>query len=118
MSNYQTQTCRNLTGANNALDEKAVHAALRGTELAGWMLERGQMRLRKEARFADFSTSLAFVNRLAAMAEAENHHPDLELGFGYVVIHYATHDVGGISINDLICAAKCNALLNAFTQGR
>jgi hypothetical protein len=53
---------------------------------------------------------LLFVNTVAGLAERENHHPDLEVGYGRVKVSYSTHDVAGLSRNDFICAAKIEAL--------
>jgi 4a-hydroxytetrahydrobiopterin dehydratase len=63
-------------------------------------------RLRKEFRFPDFASALAFVNRAGAVAEAENHHPDLHLSWGKVLVETWTHSAGGLTGNDFILAAK------------
>jgi 4a-hydroxytetrahydrobiopterin dehydratase len=82
-------------------------------QLEGWSLVNGE-RLEKAYRFADFATALAFVNRLGAVAEAEGHHPDLELGWGRVKVTLWTHSVGGLSENDFILAAKADRELTAL----
>ena len=61
-------------------------------------------------KFPDFVTALAFVNRIGAIAEAEGHHPDLELGWGRVGVKIYTHKIGGLSTSDFILAAKIDAL--------
>jgi len=53
---------------------------------------------------------MAFVNALAYVAHAEDHHPDLGVHYDRAVVRYSTHDVGGLSENDFICAAKADAL--------
>jgi len=63
-------------------------------------------RLRKAYTFTDFAGALAFVNKVGAIAEAEDHHPDVMLSWGRVVIELWTHSVKGLSENDFICAAK------------
>jgi 4a-hydroxytetrahydrobiopterin dehydratase len=50
------------------------------------------------------------VNAVAWIANREDHHPDIELGYGKVKVTWATHSVGGLSENDFICAAKVDAL--------
>jgi 4a-hydroxytetrahydrobiopterin dehydratase len=67
-------------------------------------------RLRKTFRFPDFATALAFVNRIAEVAEREQHHPDILLAWGKVSIEMWTHSVGGLSENDFILAAKIDEL--------
>ena len=90
--------------------------ALRGPELASWTAELpgwevvDQHHLRREYRFPDFLTALSFVNRIAEVAEAEQHHPDLTLSWGRVVVETYTHSIGGLSANDFILAARIEAL--------
>ncbi len=75
----------------------------------GWALVDGA--IQKRYAFPDFHHTMAFVNALAWVAHAEDHHPDLLVGYGSCTVRYNTHSVGGISINDFICAAKVDALL-------
>jgi len=67
--------------------------------------------IEKTYRFGNFHETMAFVNALAWIAHAEDHHPDLALSYGRCTVRFNTHSVGGISINDFICAAKVDALL-------
>ncbi len=66
--------------------------------------------LRREFRFPDFAAALAFVNRIGELAEGEQHHPDIALGWGRVAVATYTHSIGGLSENDFILAAKIDAL--------
>jgi 4a-hydroxytetrahydrobiopterin dehydratase len=66
--------------------------------------------LKREFRFPDFAAALAFVNRVGAVAESEQHHPDIALGWGRVAIATWTHSIGGLSENDFILAARIEAL--------
>ena len=75
----------------------------------GWVLSDGA--LQKRFEFPDFHRTVAFVNALAWIANAEDHHPDLLVSYGHCTVRFNTHSVGGISINDFICAAKVDALL-------
>ena len=63
-----------------------------------------------DPRMAGFVDNLAFVNALAFMAHREDHHPDLGVHYDRCMVRYSTHDVGGLSENDFICAAKAEAL--------
>jgi 4a-hydroxytetrahydrobiopterin dehydratase len=67
--------------------------------------------IEKTYAFDDYHRTLAFVNALAWIVHAEDHHPELRVGYGRCVVRFDTHSVGGISINDFICAAKVDALL-------
>jgi 4a-hydroxytetrahydrobiopterin dehydratase len=87
----------------------AAEAGAPGTPAAPATVPKaGARRIEKEYRFADFRQALAFVNRVGEIAEAEGHHPDLELGWGRVKITLWTHSIGGISESDLILAAKAD----------
>ena len=77
-------------------------------QLKGWALEDGK--LVKVYPFANYHHTMAFVNALAWVSHREDHHPDLEVGYNKCRVTYWTHAVGGLSENDFICAAKCDAL--------
>ncbi len=75
-----------------------------------WMLVDNAHLLVREVRFKDFAEAMAFANKVAAVAEEENHHPDLTIGWGSVGIELSTHAIGGLSENDFILAAKIDAI--------
>ncbi len=92
------------------------HAAMSAAEVnqhlaqaPGWTLVDGA--IQKRFPFPDYHRTMAFVNALAWVAHAEDHHPDLRVSYGHCTVRFDTHSVGGISINDFICAAKVDALL-------
>ena len=60
----------------------------------------------KTFKFKNFRQALAFVNQVGEIAEAQGHHPDIELGWGRVVIKLVTHKIKGLSKNDFIMAAR------------
>lgn len=74
----------------------------------GWAIEEGQ--LARHFRFADFHRTMAFVNAVAAIANTQDHHPDLLVSYGACVVRFSTHSVGGLSRNDFICAAQVDTL--------
>lgn len=75
----------------------------------GWALRDGA--IEKIYTFDDYHRTMAFVNALAWIAHAEDHHPDLGVSYSRCTVRFNTHSVGGISINDFICAAKVDALV-------
>ena len=85
-----------------------VEEALRS--LDGWDAREGQTQLHKHYRFKDFAEAMAFVNALAALAEAEGHHPDFTVHWNVVDVTLWTHAIGGLSGNDFIVAAKLDRL--------
>ena len=78
--------------------------------LAGWQLDADGSRIEKIFRFADYFHTMAFVNAVASIAHREDHHPDLEVGYNRCTVRYSTHDAGGLSLNDFICAARVDDL--------
>ncbi|MFC4308349.1 4a-hydroxytetrahydrobiopterin dehydratase [Steroidobacter flavus] len=75
-----------------------------------WKLAADGRSIRAEWKFRNFYHAMSFVNAVAHIANAEDHHPDLEVGYGYCRMTYNTHAIGGLSQNDFICAAKVDAL--------
>lgn len=105
-----TSKCTPLRGLENQLSMEQVAVYL--TVLpAGWRLLDDGQAIEKTFRFDDYYRTMAFVNALAFTAHAEDHHPDLGVHYNRCVVRYSTHDVGGLSLNDFICAAKAEALL-------
>jgi len=100
------QHCKPLKGKEHQLTAAGARELI--AALPGWELDEGH--IQKAYKFADFVHALAFVNALGFIAEQQNHHPDLELGWGRCLVKFSTHDVGGLSMNDFICAAKVEVL--------
>ena len=85
-------------------------AELRAELAPEWQVDADGLALTRDFRFADFHSTMAFVNAVAWIAHVEDHHPDLEVGYGHCRVTFSTHSVGGLSENDFICAAKVDAL--------
>jgi len=79
-------------------------------QIPAWELALDNRALKRRMTFRDFMSALNFVNQLAAIAESENHHPDIMLGWGYVEVVLWTHTVSGLHENDFIMASKINLL--------
>ncbi|MBM3274188.1 MAG: 4a-hydroxytetrahydrobiopterin dehydratase [Candidatus Sericytochromatia bacterium] len=79
-------------------------------ELSGW--EVRDDKLVRTFKFKDFAAAMAFLNRVAEVAEAENHHPDFCVHYRIVDMSIWTHAIGGLSENDFILAAKVNRLVD------
>lgn len=96
--------CRPPTGRALQGDELAPLMA----EVPGWALVDGA--IEKRFVFSDYARMLSFVNAVAWLAQREDHHPDIHIGWGRCTVRWRTHAVGGLSINDFVCAAKVDAL--------
>lgn len=103
-----SQHCRPLKGPEHAMADVKANELLTG--LAGWSIAGGE--IVKDFRFSDFHRTIGFVNAIAWMANREDHHPDLEVGYAHCRVRFSTHDVGGLSLNDFICAAKTETLFS------
>lgn len=82
------------------------------TDLSGWEThtKMGELRLEKLFKFKDFTQALAFTNRIGQLANEEDHHPALLTEWGKVTVIWWTHTIKGLSMNDVIMAAKTDQL--------
>jgi len=83
---------------------------LNGEQALGWRLIDGA--LEKTYAFKNYHQTIGFVNALAFIANAEDHHPGLAVGYSKCTVRFNTHDVNGISVSDFFCASKVDALLS------
>lgn len=98
--------------ARRGIEHKLTEARVRELlpEVPGWALSEAGQALTRTFTFPDYYHTMAFVNALAYMAHREDHHPDLGVHYDRCVVRYSTHDVGGLSENDFICAARADSL--------
>ena len=93
-------------GQASALSADDIQINLRA--LNGWELVGTE--IRKTFPFKNYHETMAFVNASAWVSHREDHHPDMSVHYNKCVVAYSTHDAGGITLNDFICAAKLDAL--------
>ena len=103
------KSCVPCLGGVPPLGEAAARELQRQTPL--WSLEANALRLKRTLELADFQSAMKFVNRVAEVAEAEGHHPDIAIHWNRVELTLWTHKIGGLHENDFILAAKIDALL-------
>jgi 4a-hydroxytetrahydrobiopterin dehydratase len=110
--NLKDKTCVPCKEGTPPLDDLAV-ASLLG-QIHGWTADDSapgrERQLHKRFRFANFVDAMAFLNRVATVAEAEQHHPDFSVHYNIVDVTLWTHSVGGLSENDFILAARLDAV--------
>ena len=82
---------------------------LNGEQVPGWRLIDGS--IEKDFGFKNYYETISFVNAVAFIANAEDHHPDLLVHYSRCTVRFNTHDVSGISVSDFFCASKVDALL-------
>jgi 4a-hydroxytetrahydrobiopterin dehydratase len=80
------------------------------TSLQGWEYCKEHNAIYREFEFKGFYKTMAFVNAVAWIANQQGHHPDMRVSYNKAVIHFQTHEAGGITKNDVICAQLVNEL--------
>lgn len=86
--------------------------------LFGWTLDEDTASIWREFKLNDFADAWHFTNRVALLAEEENHHPTISFSWGWVRIEWATHKIGGLHKNDFIMAARCDDLYERWENLR
>ncbi len=102
------QQCQALSGA--PLSKMGQQAML--GQITGWQIDTSVPggALWRSFTFSDFHHTMAFVNAVAWIAHQQDHHPDMAVSYDACTLRWSTHSVGGLSLNDFICAARVEAL--------
>ena len=108
LTELASRHCTPLRGAAHKLADDKLRGFL--AALPGWERVEDGAAIAKTFAFEDYYRTMAFVNALAYIAHREDHHPDLGVHYDRCVVRFSTHDVGGLSMNDVICAAKAELL--------
>lgn len=92
---------------------KPTEIVTRLAEVPGWALsgDGDSVAIEKTYTFANYYETISFVNALAFIANAQDHHPDLSVHYNRCVVRFNTHDVKGISETDFECATQIDALV-------
>jgi len=108
MNNLTDKHCKPCEGGVAPMTPDEADILLK--QLDGW--ERDGSKILKTFMFKNYYETMAFVNAAAYVSHQEDHHPDMLVGYKTCGVTYITHAIGGLSENDLICAAKLDALTN------
>lgn len=108
MTELFSRQCSPLTANDAAIAEDETSALLQQLE-PKWQLDKEKQSISHSYDFNNYYQTMAFVNVIAQIAHQQDHHPDLLVSYKRCTVTYSTHSVGGLSINDFICAAKINA---------
>jgi 4a-hydroxytetrahydrobiopterin dehydratase len=109
MTELADRRCEPCDGGTAPLTRAAADELLLRLEPA-WALDENAASLSREFTFRDFYRTMSFVNAVAHVANIEDHHPDLQVGYSSCRVRYSTHAIGGLSENDFICAAKLDQI--------
>jgi 4a-hydroxytetrahydrobiopterin dehydratase len=108
MNDLAQQQSKALSKDDSALTHEEARVLLSELEPL-WTLNADSSTISHSFVFDNYYQTIAFVNVIAQIAHQQDHHPDLEVSYNRCQVTYSTHSVGGLSINDFICAAKINA---------
>ncbi|MCX7154304.1 MAG: 4a-hydroxytetrahydrobiopterin dehydratase [Proteobacteria bacterium] len=106
MNTLLAKKCRPLAAGTPPLTDGEIETLLR--QAPGWAHTGGA--ITKTFSFGNYYQTMAFANGVALVAHGEDHHPEMTLSYDQCRIAFNTHSIGGISMNDFICAAKLEAL--------
>jgi 4a-hydroxytetrahydrobiopterin dehydratase len=109
MSDLTAKKCVPCEGGIDPLTREQAQAMMQQLH-ADWRLADDGKSIHREWKFRNFFHTMSFVNAVAHIANAEDHHPDLEVGYGVCRMKFTTHAINGLSENDFICAAKVDQL--------
>jgi len=112
MTELTERRCKPCEGGIAPLSREQALELMRQLD-PGWALAADARSIHRELRFKDFYRTMSFVNALAHVANIEDHHPDLHVGYNYCRVSFTTHAIAGLSENDFICAAKLDRLPRA-----
>lgn len=108
MTDFSQKHCVPCEGGVPKLVKAQADAFLK--DVPGWSLSEDSTKIVKKWKLKNFKEAIAFVNRVAEIANAEDHHPDIIINYNRVTLTLWTHAIGGLSENDFIVAAKIEAL--------
>jgi len=109
MTKLTEKKCLPCEGDTPTLTKQEAEKLL--SQTPGWTLNHDATAISRSFEFKGFYKTMSFVNAVAWIANQENHHPDLDVSYGYCKVKYHTHAINGLSENDFICAAKINELI-------
>ncbi len=109
MSDLAKKRCIPCEGGVEPLNEAQARKLMPELD-QGWMLIDGGRMLAKAFEFSNFAETMTFVNKIAVIAEEEQHHPDLSISYNSLSVELMTHAIDGLSENDFILAAKIDEL--------
>lgn len=109
MSDLTAKKCIPCEGGVDPLTRDRAQTLLKQLD-SEWQLSEDGQSIQREWKFRNFFHTMSFVNAVAHIANAEDHHPDMEVGYGVCRLKFMTHAIQGLTENDFICAAKVDQI--------
>jgi len=98
--------CEPCEGGTKPFTKEEAQHYLSVLESEWELVEDEEFKIRKKYKFESFKEAIDFINKVADLAEEEDHHPNIFNSYTSVTITFFTHSIGGLSINDFIMASK------------
>lgn len=111
MDNLTEKKCLPCEGGVSPLSRQQAENMLK--QIPQWKLNESATEISRDFQFKNFFRTMSFANVVAWIANNENHHPDMEIGYDRCKVRYSTHAIKGLSENDFICAAKIDQITTA-----
>ncbi|MGJ8664320.1 MAG: 4a-hydroxytetrahydrobiopterin dehydratase [Marinicella sp.] len=106
LNNVDCEPCQ---GGIDAMDDQMIASYMSSIHEA-WQYHKDKQCIERSFKFKNFSKTMFFVNALGHLADQQGHHPDVKFGYNYGRVRFTTHEAGGLTINDFICAKKVDLL--------
>jgi len=103
------KNCQPCAGGIAPFDAATARAQV--DDLTGWVLSDDATTITRRFDFKGFAKAVEMANLAAWLGNKQGHHPDIAFGWGYCSVSFTTHEAGGLTENDLICAARLNTLV-------
>jgi len=108
MNTFIDKQCRDYSKGEISLNLSDIEENRQHTP--EWQYCANENHLIRTYHFSDYTETMSFVNKVAEVAEQENHHPEMVVGYNRCKVSFYTHTVNGVTENDFICAAKIDQL--------
>lgn len=109
------KSCAPCQGIGEPMDIETAKGLMTQLETS-WVLAEDCKSLSREFKFKGFAKAVYLANVAAFLADQQGHHPDVSFGWGYCRVVFTSHELGGLSENDFICAAKLDQLVSAASK--
>lgn len=111
MSDLASQKCKACKKDEAPLTREQAEHYLSELDSA-WKFTEDDISIQRSYQFGNYYETMAFVNAAAMVAHQQDHHPDMTVSYNTCRVEYSTHNIGGLSVNDFICAAKTDKCLH------
>ena len=110
MDSLSSQQCSDLSADDRVLEQEDTMRLSQDLDPA-WQLSTEEKSISHSYSFKNYYQTMAFVNVIAQIAHQQDHHPEMTVTYNTCRVEFSTHSVGGLSLNDFICAAKVDGIL-------